>query len=451
MAPVLAITGIFLYQRFGSDLDRAIDSGLRSRAADVRALIGESDSGLREGRLNDRAESFAEIIELDGRLVDSTAQLRGRVLLSAAERRRAAKAAVFLDRPASTTLRDASRLLAVPVRSNGRPMIAVVGTSTETRADSLSDLLGVLLLGGPIALLLASLAAYGGAGAALRPVEAMRPRRRDIRGRSRGTPSRLAGARRDRTAGEHPECDARAPGRGARTRASVRGGCQPRATHAAGDPQDRARACARRRPHARGAARRAGFGRRGDRPAHAAGRGSAAAGPDRRRQAAGRARARRARRDARDVVERFARRAHEGRREIEIACTEDLSGRFDRLRLEQALGNLLDNSLRYGAGAIELRAQARDGRVEIHVADRGKGFPAGFTERAFERFSRPADTRSTSGAGLGMAIVESIAIAHGGSAHAANRPAGGADVWLDLPRPTDAPARRRTTPHPAEA
>jgi signal transduction histidine kinase len=119
--------------------------------------------------------------------------------------------------------------------------------------------------------------------------------------------------------------------------------------------------------------------------------------------------------------------------------------------LEQALGNLLDNSLRYGAGAIELRAQARDGRVEIHVADRGKGFPAGFTERAFERFSRPADTRSTSGAGLGMAIVESIAIAHGGSAHAANRPAGGADVWLDLPRPTDAPARRRTTPHPAEA
>ena len=71
MAPVLAITGIFLYQRFGSDLDRAINSGLRSRAADVRALIGESDSGLREGRLKDETESFAEIIAPDGRLVDS--------------------------------------------------------------------------------------------------------------------------------------------------------------------------------------------------------------------------------------------------------------------------------------------------------------------------------------------------------------------------------------------
>ena len=180
MAPVLAITGIFLYQRFGSGLDGAIDSGLRSRAADVRALIGESDSGLREGRLHDQTESFAEIIAPDGRLVDSTSQLRGRVLLGAAERRRAAKAAIFLDRPANGILPDESRLLAAPVRSNGRPMIAVVGTSTETRADSLSGLLGVLLLGGPIALLLSALAAYGGAGLALRPVEAMRARAAEI-------------------------------------------------------------------------------------------------------------------------------------------------------------------------------------------------------------------------------------------------------------------------------
>jgi signal transduction histidine kinase len=142
-----------------------------------------------------------------------------------------------------------------------------------------------------------------------------------------------------------------------------------------------------------------------------------------------------------DLVERFARRAHEQHREIEIVCDEELYGRFDRLRLEQALGNLLDNSLRYGAGPIELRAEARDGRTEIHVADRGHGFPAGFTERAFERFSRPAGARAASGAGLGMAIVESIAGAHGGSAHAGTRPGGGADVWLDLPGPIGAPLR----------
>ncbi|HEY2595754.1 MAG TPA: HAMP domain-containing sensor histidine kinase [Chloroflexota bacterium] len=148
-----------------------------------------------------------------------------------------------------------------------------------------------------------------------------------------------------------------------------------------------------------------------------------------------------------DLVERFALRAHEAHREIEIVCAEELYGKFDRLRLGQALGNLLDNSLRYGAGQIQLRAQARDGRVEIHVTDRGQGFPAGFTERAFERFSRPAGARATSGAGLGMAIVESIASAHGGSAHAANRPGGGADVWLDLPGAVGAPSSAQEPAH----
>jgi two-component system OmpR family sensor kinase len=51
---------------------------------------------------------------------------------------------------------------------------------------------------------------------------------------------------------------------------------------------------------------------------------------------------------------------------------------------------------------------------------------------AFERFSR-ADPTRPDGSGLGLAIVETIARAHGGEAHAANRPGGGADVWLALP------------------
>lgn len=60
----------------------------------------------------------------------------------------------------------------------------------------------------------------------------------------------------------------------------------------------------------------------------------------------------------------------------------------DRLRLEQALGNLLDNALRYGAGPVELAACVRDGSVELHVRDRGPGLSEEFRERAFERFSR---------------------------------------------------------------
>jgi signal transduction histidine kinase len=106
----------------------------------------------------------------------------------------------------------------------------------------------------------------------------------------------------------------------------------------------------------------------------------------------------------------------------------------DPARVEQALGNLVENALAHGAGPIDLFAVERDDVVELHVADHGPGFPADFLERAFDRFSRGDEARSGEGSGLGLSIVALIAEAHGGSAGAANRPEGGADVWLALPR-----------------
>ena len=67
------------------------------------------------------------------------------------------------------------------------------------------------------------------------------------------------------------------------------------------------------------------------------------------------------------------------------------------------------------------------------MLDDGAGFPPGFLEHAFERFSRADEARGGDGTGLGLAIVETVARAHGGSAHAANREGGGADVWISLP------------------
>jgi signal transduction histidine kinase len=69
------------------------------------------------------------------------------------------------------------------------------------------------------------------------------------------------------------------------------------------------------------------------------------------------------------------------------------------------------------------------------VLDGGPGFDPCFLPRAFERFSRADPARSGGGAGLGLSIVQVIAEAHGGRAHAANREGGGADVWLSLPVP----------------
>jgi signal transduction histidine kinase len=104
----------------------------------------------------------------------------------------------------------------------------------------------------------------------------------------------------------------------------------------------------------------------------------------------------------------------------------------DQLRLEQALGNLIDNALRHGEGVVNLVAVAGDGRLRIHVRDDGPGFPREFLSGAFERFTRADSARGRGGAGLGLAIVKAIAEAHGGDARAQNRPTGGADVFLDL-------------------
>jgi two-component system OmpR family sensor kinase len=104
------------------------------------------------------------------------------------------------------------------------------------------------------------------------------------------------------------------------------------------------------------------------------------------------------------------------------------------LRLEQALGNLVDNALRHGAGTIELSATASDGVVELHVRDGGPGFPPEFLGAAFERFTRADPARGGGSAGLGLSIVSVIAAAHGGTARAENMSPRGAHVWIELPQ-----------------
>jgi len=141
-----------------------------------------------------------------------------------------------------------------------------------------------------------------------------------------------------------------------------------------------------------------------------------------------------------DVQKRFARRAADLGRSVVVEAPSDLAVSVDRMRLEQALINLVENALRHGAGTVLLTAVRSPDAVEVHVMDEGPGFAAGFIPRAFERFSRSDASRSGGGAGLGLSIVDVIARAHGGSAHAGNRPGGGADVWLRLPDRGSSPA-----------
>jgi signal transduction histidine kinase len=131
------------------------------------------------------------------------------------------------------------------------------------------------------------------------------------------------------------------------------------------------------------------------------------------------------------VRSRFDARAELEGRPVTIEAHEAPVANVDRLRLEQAVGNLVDNAFRHGRGPITLTAGRRNGAVELHVLDQGPGFPPEFREHAFEPFSRA--TPSDDGSGLGLAIVETIARAHEGSVGATLGSDGGADVWISVP------------------
>jgi signal transduction histidine kinase len=112
--------------------------------------------------------------------------------------------------------------------------------------------------------------------------------------------------------------------------------------------------------------------------------------------------------------------------------------RVDPRWLEPAVGTLLDNALRHGRGAIVVCVETHDGRLSLSVSDEGPGFPPDFLPHAFDRFSRAEASRTTPGAGLGLALVAAVAASHGGTAHAENIPpratgATGAAVTLDVP------------------
>ena len=139
-------------------------------------------------------------------------------------------------------------------------------------------------------------------------------------------------------------------------------------------------------------------------------------------------------RDLLDSVQnRFAWRAAEHGRSLVVEGPVELELNGDRLRLEQALGNLVENALRHGDGTVRIAARRADPGVELVVTDEGPGFADGLLERAFDRFSSGDESRSGGGAGLGLAIVDAIARAHGGSASARNVDGGGAEVRISLP------------------
>jgi signal transduction histidine kinase len=434
MAAVLGGAGLFVYERVATDLDHALDQELRARSQDLSALVRRGGSlAATRGSLVERGESFAELLAADGRVVDATAPIGSAVLLTPDELRRARHGAVFADRATVPGLDEPARLLALPVRRSGTPLVLIAGTTRENRAETLRSLRNAFLVGGPLALLLASVGGYALAGAALRPIEAMRRRAAEISSASLGDRLPVAAARDEvsRLGVTLNEMLARLEDGLLRERRFVADASHELRTPLALLKAELELALARgRSPEELAAALR-----------------SAASSTDRLAQLAddllllagseqGRVPLKPERVDVADSLEAvarsFAARAEGERRPVVVEHSDPLVVTVDRRRLEQALGNLVDNALRHGRGRVTLVAHGGDGVAELHVLDEGAGFSSAFAERAFERFSR-GDPGGADGSGLGLAIVRTIADAHGGHAAATNRPDGGADVWVAIP------------------
>jgi signal transduction histidine kinase len=435
MVLVLAAAALFVYLRLRADLNETIDTGLRSRADDVAALTQRSGAGLGAasgGRLAESEESFAQVLTPAGRLVDGTSGAPTPAL--APEEVKEVSAAGNLSERRVPGVEGTARLLARRIIAEGRPLVVIVGSSLDDRDETLRGVLRSFAIGGVVAVLLASGTGYFLASAGLAPIEAMRRRAARVSLARGGERLPLPPAHDEvRRLGETlNEMLARLQASFERERRFVAD-----ASHELRTP------LAVLKTELEAALRRGGHS--------AEVRESLVAAAEEvdhlaqladdllliARAAGGRLPVRPERVRVHEMLERarqrFADRAREQRRSIRVEAPGELEAHLDPLRARQALGNLIDNALRHGAGDIELSARERNGALEVDVSDEGSGFPADLAPRAFERFARGDTARVRGGAGLGLAIVSAIAEAHEGTSYIVDTDGRRTTIRLRLP------------------
>src|SRR5438874_3410874 len=143
--------------------------------------------------------------------------------------------------------------------------------------------------------------------------------------------------------------------------------------------------------------------------------------------------------DARNAVEKIAAfyQTIADERHVSISCTGDGYIHADPDLFERAVGNLLDNALRFTPenGSIQIALSEHDGDFEVAVSDNGCGIAPEHVPRVLDRFYRADSSRGSDGAGLGLALVKSIVELHGGSASIQSQVGHGTTVKIIFPLP----------------
>jgi heavy metal sensor kinase len=435
-AAVLAGLSVFVYALVEHDLTESTDLGLRSRAQSIVDEVSGGDLAVTtgSGTLIDNDEAVSQIIDDTGRiLAASTPASQLPPLRSPAEAGRLTGPA-FFDRVVPEVDSEPLRILAVPA-GGARGWTVVVGATLGDRQDALDGLALALGVGSPIAVAFTAAAAWIVAGRGLRPVERLRQEAAAISASDLG--HRLAVPSTNDEVARLADTLNGLLGRLAAALDAERRLVDD-ASHELRTPLsilkmelDLALARPRTVDELRSALR------------------SAADETDRlvalaedllvlARLDGGHLRIHREPTSLAALFDTIAAayqpRAQAGGVRLRVSGDAVVAS-VDPVRVRQAVENLLDNALRAtpARGEISLRASRTGPAVAIVAEDTGPGFPESFLTEAFEPFARADAGEPDGGAGLGLAIVRAIAVAHHGSVVAQNRAGGGARVTLTLP------------------
>ena len=440
-ALVLALAGSFVYLRVEAELNNSVDDALLNRVDELARSL-DSPGRLRIGgaRAEGNEDTLAEVLGARGNVVASS-ELRGKVpALDPAQLATLTGPTLFsLDSVAG--IDGGARILARPYQQGTRTLYLLTGASTGDRNETLSRLARTFAIGVPLSLLAASILGYAVATIAIRPMERMRSRAAQITLDRTGQRLPLPDTadeihRLGQTLNEMLE---RIEGSIVRERGFVAD-----ASHELRTPLAIIRS-----------ELELGLEAGASRQELVDGMRSAAEEVTRMQtltdellelssseQSVARPLELEVVELARllgDLEARYESRFGRAGRSIELAVDPSLEVALDAGRVASALSNLVDNALRYGAGTVRVSAARDRGELVLAVADQGAGFPAGFAQRAFDRFSRGDAGRGGQGTGLGLALVRAVAEAHGGSAAIVESGPGTAGATVELRIP-DAPA-----------
>ena len=435
LAIAYALASWLLIGQLSAAMLRSTDATLAARLTQS-ARSSDSEEGAKPPITNPRpvaGEYIFQLIDPAGRVTNSNVGTKP--LLTPAELYQARHGGVALSRPFEG---EPERLVAAFVGGE-RPGVAIAGVSLENNNTTLRQIAVLLLIGGAVFVLVGGIGAYWLARAALAPVERLRREVAALSERDTGATLRVPGTHDEiaALAGTMNDLLVRLHRALARQRAFVAD-----ASHEL------------RTPFAvlHGELELAGRPGRSKEELTAA-VASAAEEADRltritddllllARGDEDKLSLRPKRTDVAALLARSAERASARAQAAGVTCRVDAAAGLvavvDAGRIRQAVDNLVDNALRFAPRGSEvlISGEIAGPSLVIEIHDSGPGFPPEFLPYAFERFRRPDHDRgrSAGGAGLGLAIVRAIALAHEGRAVAGNRPEGGAVVRLEIPR-----------------